>query len=239
VGAFAVALFAMAQPANAAEAEPPSAPGSATGSAPARPAKTGFQAHFRTGVSAPMGNASGDSGDKLARRYAWQIPFAVDLGAKVTRFVFVGGYLHLGVGAEGSDARVEDLCDDDDEDWENDVSCSAVNVRLGIEAEYGFDPGGHVSPWLGYGFGMEAGVQSIRDSTGYRENNTATGITWAQLSGGLDVRNAVGWGPFAELSLGRYMTTRTEVGGQHSTTDIDDRAFHVWATLGMRLVVRP
>jgi len=204
-----------------------------------RPAKTGFQAHFFSGVALPAGRATGAAGDTLAKRYAWQIPFGVDLGGKLTRSTYLGGYLIIGVGSEGSDRLVEALCDDDDEDWENDVSCSAVNVRLGIEAEYGFDPGGYVSPWLGYGFGMEAGVQSIRDSTGYRENNTATGITWAQLSGGLDVRNAVGWGPFAELSLGRYMTTRTEVGGQHSTTDIDDRAFHVWATLGMRLVVRP
>jgi hypothetical protein len=225
------ALSTLPRAARAAETTPPLDA--------ARPARTGFQAHFFTGVALPTGRATGDAGDTLAKRYAWQIPFGVDLGGKLTRSVYLGGYLVIGVGSEGSDRLVEALCDDDDEDWENDVSCSAVNVRLGIEAEYGFDPGGHVNPWLGYGLGMEAAVQSIRDSTGYRENNTASGITWAQLSGGLDVRDAVGWGPFAELSIGRYMTTRTEVGGQHSTTEIDDRAFHVWATLGMRLVVRP
>jgi len=235
VGAFAAALLALAWPANALEAEPPSAPASAT----ARPAKTGFQAHFRTGVSAPMGYASGDPGDKLARRYAWQVPFALDLGAKVTRFVFVGSYLHLGVGAEGSDAQVEDLCDDDDEDWENDVGCSAVTVRLGLEAQYHFEPAAHMNPWLGYGIGFEAGIQSITDTSGYRENNTASGITWAQLSGGLDFRNAVGIGPFAELAFGRYTTTRTETGNQVSTTKIDDRAWHVWTTVGLRMVVRP
>ncbi len=204
-----------------------------------RPAKTGFQAHFFSGVALPAGKATGEPGDALGKRYAWQIPFGVDLGGKLTRSVYLGGYLVITVGSEGSDRLVEALCDDDDQDWENDVRCSAVNVRLGVETEYGFDPGGHVNPWLGYGFGMEAAVQSIHDATGYGENNTASGITWAQLSGGFDVRNAVGWGPFLELSLGRYMTTRTEVGGQHSTTDIDERAFHVWATLGMRLVVRP
>ena len=204
-----------------------------------RPARTGFQAHFFTGMALPAGKATGVAGDALAKRYAWQIPIGVDLGGKLSRSVYLGGYLIIGVGSEGSDRLVEALCDDDDHDWENDVRCSAVNVRLGIEAEYGFDPGGHVNPWLGYGLGMEAGVQSIHDSTGYSENNTASGITWAQISGGFDVRNAVGWGPFAELSFGRYMTTRTEASGQASTTDIEDRAFHVWATLGMRLVVRP
>jgi hypothetical protein len=205
----------------------------------ARPAKTGFQAHFRTGISVPAGRASADSGDNLARRYAWQIPFAVDLGAKVTRSVFVGSYLHLGFGAEGSDAAVEDLCDDDDSDLENDVGCSVVTVRLGLEAQYHFEPAASMNPWLGYGIGFEAGVQSITTSTGYRESNTASGITWAQLSGGFDFRGAVGIGPFAEMALGRYMTTRTEVGGHASTTDIEDRAWHVWTTLGVRMVVRP
>jgi hypothetical protein len=235
VAAFAAVSLAFARPANAVEADAAPAPASET----ARPAKTGFQAHFRTGVSAPMGDASGDPGDKLARRYAWQVPFALDLGAKVTRFVFVGGYLHLGFGAEGSDARVEDLCDDDDEDWENDVGCSAVSVRLGLEAQYHFEPAARMNPWLGYGIGFEAGIQSITDNTGYRENNTASGITWAQLSGGLDFRHAVGIGPFAEFAFGRYTTTRTETGNQVSTTKIDDRAWHVWTTVGLRMVVRP
>lgn len=203
------------------------------------PARTGFQAHFRTGVSIPGGRATGDPGDKLARRYAWQIPFAIDLGAKVTRSVFVGGYLQLGFGAEGSDARVEALCDDDDSDFENDVSCSVVSARLGVEAQYHFQPASDLNPWLGYGIGLEIDSQSLSDTTGYREMNTATGITWAQLSGGLDFRNAVGFGPYAELSIGRFMQTRTRVGDFESTVSIDDRAFHVWTTLGLRLVVRP
>jgi hypothetical protein len=203
------------------------------------PARTGFQAQFRTGVSIPGGLATGDSGDSLARRYAWQIPFAFDLGAKITRHVYIGSYLHLGFGAEGSDAAVEDLCDDDDQDLENDVSCNVVTVRLGLDAQYHFAPAAAMNPWLGYGIGFEAAVQSLRDTTGYRENNTASGITWAQLSGGLDFRHGVGIGPFAELALGRFTRTRTEVNQQASVTSIDDRAFHVWATIGLRMVVRP
>jgi hypothetical protein len=203
------------------------------------PARTGFQAQFRTGVSIPGGLASGAPDDSLARRYAWQIPFAFDLGAKVTRSIYTGFYLHLGFGAEGSDAIVEDLCDDDDSDLENDVSCNVVTVRLGLDAQYHFEPASSMNPWVGYGIGFEAAVQSLRDTTGYRENNTASGITWAQLSGGLDFRSAVGIGPYAELALGRFTKTRTEVGNQVSTSNIDDRAFHAWATLGFRLVVRP
>ena len=49
----------------------------------ASPARTGFQMALRTGFSFPMGNATGVSSDTLSRRYAWQIPIAIDLGAKV------------------------------------------------------------------------------------------------------------------------------------------------------------
>jgi hypothetical protein len=203
------------------------------------PARTGFQAQFRTGVSIPGGSATGDPGDSLAKRYAWQIPFAFDLGAKITRSIFIGSYLHLGFGAEGSDNRVERLCDDDDSDFENDVSCSAISVRLGLEVQYSFRPASDMNPWLGYGIGFEVGSQTLNDSTGYSEMNTASGITWAQLSGGLDFRNKVGFGPYGELAFGRYMQTRTRVEDTESTTTIDDRAWHVWATLGLRFVVRP
>jgi hypothetical protein len=231
--------FGGVRDARAAEAEPAERRVAAPPADAARPAKTGFQAHFRSGVSIPAGRASGDPGDTLARRYAWQIPVAVDLGAKVTRSVFVGSYLQLGFGAEGSDAAVEALCDDDDRDFENDISCNAVSVRLGLEAQYHFEPAARMNPWLGYGIGFEAGIQSIRDTTGYRENNTASGITWAQLSGGLDFRGPIGIGPFAELALGRYTTTRTETSNEVSTNEIEDRAWHVWTTLGLRMVVRP
>ena len=96
-----------------------------------RPARTGFQAHFFTGMALPAGKATGAAGDALAKRYAWQIPIGVDLGGKLSPSVYLGGYLIIGVGSEGSDRLVEALCDDDDHDWENDVRCSAVNVRPG------------------------------------------------------------------------------------------------------------
>lgn len=190
-------------------------------------------------MSVPAGKATGEPGDALARRYAWQIPFGLVLGSKLTREVFLGGYFHLGVGSEGSDREVEQLCDDDDADFENDVHCSALSVRLGVEAQYHFEPAAHLNPWLGYGVGFEAGVQSIGSTEGYRESTTSSGITWAQIGGGFDFRGAVGGGPFAELALGRYMSTHTEAQDQVAQTSIDDRAWHVWTSFGLRLVVRP
>src|SRR5690348_1916838 len=65
-------------PAVAPSSAPPSS-GEPPGPPP-RPIASGFQAAFRTGVLFPFGDASGRSSDSLGRRYAWQIPFVVDLG---------------------------------------------------------------------------------------------------------------------------------------------------------------
>lgn len=205
------------------------------------PARTGFQAAFRTGFSFPMGDASNVSADTLGRRYAWQVPVAIDLGAKITRSVFVGGYLHLGFGSEGSDSEVSGFCDDNDSNLENDVSCSVVTIRLGLEGHYQFQPAGRVNPWVGYGIGFESAVQSLTDRQhGYSESNTSSGFTYAQLSGGFDLRSAVGIGPFGELALGQFTKGTTEQNGRKVFSGgIDDPAWHAWLTIGLRLVVRP
>lgn len=213
----------------------------APAASPGPPARTGFQAAFRSGFSLPFGDATGVPTDTLGRRYAWQIPIAVDLGAKVTPAVFVGGYLHLGFGAEGSDREVERYCDDNDTNFENDVSCGVVTVRLGVQGHYHFKPDEKLNPWLGYGIGFEAQIQSLTDrQRGYSETNTSSGVTYAQLSGGFDFRALVGGGPFMELALGRFTHTNVEQNGRKVYSgDIDDRAFHAWLTFGLRLVVRP
>jgi hypothetical protein len=207
----------------------------------ARPARTGFQAAFRTGFSFPIADATGVASDTLARRYAWQVPLAVDLGAKVTPSIFIGSYLHLGFGSEGSDTEVSAYCDDNDSNLENDVSCSVVTVRLGIEGHYQLQPDQRVNPWFGYGIGFESAIQSLTDrQRGYSETNTSSGITYAQLSTGFDLRALLGFGPYAELALGRFNRATVEQNGRKVFSgDIEDRAWHGWLTLGVRMVVRP
>ena len=46
-------------------------------------------------------------GDRLGRRYAWQWPLGLGLGGKVSDSVYIGGYLGLAFGAEGSDLDIE------------------------------------------------------------------------------------------------------------------------------------
>ncbi len=227
--------------------ESPSQPEPAVSPAPAepsekpgRPAKTGFQAAFRTGVMFPGGKASGRPGDSLSARYSWAVPFMFDLGFKPTENIFVGTYFGLAWGAEGSYAPIEGACNDNDDDLENDVACNSVTLRLGLEGQYHFAPAERWNPWVGYGFGVESTVQTIEERGVRTESTTSSGLTYAQLSGGVDFRTAIGIGPFFEASVGRFNSSRTEVDNVETFDgDIDDRALHYWLTLGIRLVVRP
>jgi hypothetical protein len=207
---------------------------------PPRPVASGFQAAFRTGLLVPFGDASGQSGDSLGRRYAWQIPFAIDLGGRFAESFFAGVYFGFGFGSTGSDPRLELACDDDDEDGENDIVCSVWTLRAGIEGNYSFLPGGHANPWVGYGIGYETSIASYTDrERGYSETVTSSGITWAQLSAGIDFRKGVGIGPFVEVAIGEFRKTTTEIGDERFRLPMDDRALHAWIMLGGRLVTNP
>ena len=250
-------LFLFADPARsqtppAAEPAPGTTPDAAVapnaptttppGAKPPPAPSTGFQMAFRTGLSFPMGDVSGAPGDSLGARYAWQVPLVFDIGAKIMPSVFLGAYLGFGFGAEGSDPAVEGLCDDDDDNLENDVSCSAITVRFGFQAQYHFMPGEKMNGWVGYGAGWEAATQTISDRTqGYTESTTAHGFTYAALSGGLDFRTrVVGAGPYAEVALGRFTRQTTEVDNiEVGKGDISDPAWHAWISLGLRMVLFP
>jgi hypothetical protein len=188
----------------------------------------------------PFGDASGQGSDSLGRRYAWQIPLVVDLGARFADSFFAGVYFGAGFGSTGSDPLLEKACDDDDEDGENDIVCSVWSLRAGLEGSYSFSPGENFNPWVGYGIGYEATIASYSDhEQGYAETVTSSGITWAQLSAGFDLRKAVGIGPFLEVSIGEFRKTTTEIGDETFRLPMNDRALHAWILLGGRLVTNP
>ena len=196
---------------------------------------------FRLGVTAPFGSASGAANDELARRYAWQLPLVVDIGGRFARSWFVGAYLGGGIGSTGSDERVDAACEDDDENGQNDIACNALSGRIGLEAFYSFLPDENLNPWIGYGVGFEVASASISDrSRGLKETVTSTGVTFADLTIGFDLRKKVGIGPFIDVALGRFNNTTTDFGARGSYKyAIDDRALHGWITLGVRLVINP
>lgn len=193
-------------------------------------------------VSFPMGDASGAKGDQLSARYGWQwVPLDIGLGAKVLDPLYIGAYLDLGVGSEGSDSKTEGRCEAGD-GVEDDMSCSSVTMHAGFEAQYAFSPAKSMSGWVGYGAGINMGSQSISDAGRYSETTTASGVDYARVSGGLSLRLTKGFGlsPFGMVTIGEYLHTRTQI---HNITKfsgaIDDKALHAWLTLGLRVVIFP
>jgi hypothetical protein len=200
--------------------------------------------HFvpMTALLFPFGSATGGRGDTLSARYAWQwMPLEIGLGAKLMDELYLGAYLNVGLGLEGSDSHTEARCDAGN-DTVDDVSCSAASVRLGIEARYTFTPAESMSGWVGYGIGMTTGSQTISDEGRYNETSTVQGIELARLTGGLDFRlsRGFGLGPFAMVSLGRYTQQRTEINNvKVFSGSITDPTVHAWASLGLRMVIFP
>jgi hypothetical protein len=207
-------------------------------------ARRGFQMHIVpfTGVAFPFGRASDAPRDSLSARYSWHwIPLELGLGAKIIDELYLGAYFNVGAGWEGSDSHTESRCEagygvDDD------VSCSSVSVHGGIELRYTFTPAEPLSGWVGYGVGATSVTQSISDAGRYDESNTAQGIEFARLSGGLDfrVKRGFGLGPYALVSVGRFVHQRTEIRNDVTFSGaIPDPALHAWLALGLRIVVFP
>ncbi|HEY6077512.1 MAG TPA: hypothetical protein VIW29_01835 [Polyangiaceae bacterium] len=194
------------------------------------------------GIAFPLGDASGTSGDSLSARYGWQwVPLELGFGAKVTESVYVGAYLDLSVGYEGSDHVTKRRCEAGD-GLDDDLTCSSSSAHLGVEARYTINPTETFAGWFGYGIGYTAASQSISDAGRYEETSTVRGFEFARLSLGLDMRlsRGFGMGPFAVASLGRYLKQETTINDyETSAGSIDDQAFHCFLTLGYRLVIFP
>jgi hypothetical protein len=221
---------------------PPAPPAPAAPPDPSKikPPASGFQFAFRTGLTFPYGDATDQGGDALGTRYAWQIPIVIDLGARFAQSFFAGAYLGIGFGSTGSDTRLDAACRDDDDDGENDITCNVVSLRAGLEGSYSFQPGESLNPWVGYGIGYEATTATYTDhERGYKETVTSGGVTWAQLTLGLDLRKSIGVGPFLEVAIGEFNKTTTEIGTDKYSVNIPDRALHAWIMLGLRFVVNP
>lgn len=200
--------------------------------------------HFvpMTAVAFPFGSATGAPRDSLSGRYSWHwIPLELGLGAKLSEHVYLGAYFNLGVGWEGTDSATEARCESGD-DIEDDVSCSSASGRGGIEVRYTFTPAESATGWVGYGIGGTAASQTISDEGRYREVSTASGIEIARLTGGLDFRakRGFGLGPYAMLSIGRFVSQKTEIKNvvSHSGS-IADPTLHAWLGVGLRMVVFP
>lgn len=205
---------AVATPAPApTAASAPAAEGNATGSATAGGSATDkkFVLGLRLGYGLPMGSISKDV--KFSDFFSSMIPIWLDVGYMVTPNVMLGVYGQYGL------VSIKNC--------PSGASCSAHDIRVGVQGQYHVLPSEKIDPWFGLGIGYESLAGSVAGVSG-----SDTGFEFANLQAGLDFKlsPAFGFGPFASFSLGQFSNETTA--GQSAS--IPEKALHEWFTLGVR-----
>jgi hypothetical protein len=190
---------------------------------------TGFQMAFRTGATFPAGRLRGDT--ELADVFGWQIPLMVELGGKPNKHLFVGGYVGFGLGGSSSGPGGCGV---------GATECVSFSARVGFEIQYHIAPDDRLNPWLGYGIGYQS-ISLSRTNNGRETTDRASGWEYGRFMAGLDVRvsKSFGVGPFAELSVGEYLSESSTQNGFGSSNDIIQSRPHFWVTIGPRFVMNP
>lgn len=200
--------------------------------------KSGFEVGFRVAYGLPLGQATAEPGDDLSRSFGGQLPFTLDLGARLGSQFFLGGYLGYGPGGFGSGAT---QC------AASGVTCSTSTARLGVELQYSFLKHGRASPWVGYGAGYEISNLNAKGPAGEANLNVG-GFEFGHLMAGIDYRvlndkkhpREFGFGPFVDLSLAQFTRETQDVNGAtRSAGSIANPGFHEWLMIGVRFVALP
>jgi hypothetical protein len=195
-------------------------PSPATGSAGPR----GFEVGLRAGFALPLGSLAGDSGS-LSDGFSGMVPLQLDLGYRVNRSWFAGAYLQYGF------AFVKDAgCG-------SGTSCSASDLRFGLEAQYHVLPLAQLDPWVGLGIGYEVLHLSVTDTgSGVGGSVSYRGLEFANLSLGGDYKLSptLSVGPVIQLTIAEYMNGSLSSPDLNLSSGIDNKAIHMWLSFGVR-----
>ena len=201
----------------------------------------GFELGGRLGYGIPLGEIRDDV--DLSDGISGMVPLQLDLGYRVSPAFSIGGYVMYGVGFAGDD--VARGCDSVDGLPGVSASCSARDVRLGVQAQFHFLPKKKLDPWIGVGLGYEwLTLESDVSGAGMQRDTTSTGkgVEFIDLQGGLDFKVASGLalGPFLSFSIGQYSSFKVSCSGNacngftSASGDIDEKSAHQWFMLGVR-----
>jgi outer membrane protein W len=172
---------------------------------------------LRVGYAPAMGDAAKDA--PLKDVVSSQIPIQLDALYRITPDIGAGLYFSYGIAQLNSD--VKDFCD------ASGVSCSASNMRLGVQGRYTFNSlKAPMVPWAGVGFGYE--WSTIKGSAGgVSADATTTGFEFLNLQVGGDykVNDQFAIGPYVQFSIGQYSAVEGE--------DITDKGMHEWLGFGI------
>ncbi|HEY2512597.1 MAG TPA: hypothetical protein VGI39_17135 [Polyangiaceae bacterium] len=224
-----VALVFAARVASAQEQPPASAPAAPSVRSPAH---AGFEASVSIGYALPAGSVTATSGDDLSHVFSGQVPIRMQFGANVAPWLFLGTYVSVAVGGAGDGLS---HCAD------GTLSCSSSGFRGGLVAEYHFDAGPLLAPWIGYGLGFEINTAYANLSNSTLSSVNVQGWDLAVLRGGLDVftSDVIAVGVYGEASIGEYKRRNENPAIANRDGDITNTAIHEWFSFGVRARVMP
>ena len=179
---------------------------------------------MRLGYAIPSGkvgdisqNGATLDGGKLSDAFSGQIPIWIDAGDMVLPSLMVGLYGQYGFTSV--------------KDCQSGASCSAHDLRIGIQGQYHFMPDQSVDPWLGLGFGYES-LSETTSAGGLSLDTSLHGWELLNLQGGADfqVIPALTVGPFLSFSLDQFSSASS--GGQ--SLDFTTKHIHEWILIGAK-----
>jgi opacity protein-like surface antigen len=211
-------------------AEPfkPAAPASApTAAAPApdsgEPRLRGFELSFALGYAISFGDyfQSDGRGASIADELSGHIPVVVGAGYRINPLISVGAIFQYGYGLVKSD-----ICP-------GNVSCSATDYRLSIEARFHFLAEQSFSPWVSVGLGYEWLAVEV-SASGQSNGETVRGRELVNLEVGGDFRVSPMFtvGPFLGLRVAQFSTM--DVDGETVDIPSANKSYHGWIAFGVR-----
>ncbi len=117
------------------------------------------------------------------------------------------------------------------------MTCSAYDMRVGVEAVYGFLPEKFLNPWVSLGTGWEWTRFSIATPTDSAAI-TFSGWEYVNVQAGLDfnLSRTFAVGPWIGWFGGTYSSASSSVSGLSTSGSIDSnfRSFHSWVQFGAK-----
>lgn len=198
----------------------------------AAPARAGETSGLSVGLRAAYGIPLGTAGDgaHLNDLASGAVPLQLDLGWRIDRHWYAGGYFVWGptfVAGQTKEALQAAGVTDVSGHYEQ---------RAGVQGTYTFDAVKGFSPWAGVGAGYEW-TRYAQGKIGGTETEVGVRGFEAALQLGADYRVTPKFaaGPFVTVNVGQYSSSMKWVdNGDETSKSISDKGIHEWLQLGVR-----
>lgn len=175
----------------------------------------GFALGLSLGYGAPYGELgavqpNADETNKVSDLVTGVIPIQLEAGYFFNPNVYLGATFQYGIASLNTD---EGDCDDQ---GGVSVTCSASQLRLGVNLAYHFNATPKIDPWVSVGVGYEflnTSVKGEQDGESITAKSSVSGFEFIAAQVGLDYRITPKFsvGPFATVTAGQYTTASVSV----------------------------